>query len=93
MTAVSLFKVTVVTLVYIDQKRNIGIERRLGGLISHQKIGSEEMLDFIILGILVIIVGAAILYIRKEKKKGVRCIGCPAAGNCPHGGKCSGGAK
>lgn len=48
------------------------------------------MLDFIVLGILILIVGAAILYIRKEKKKGVRCIGCPAAGNCPHSGNCNG---
>ncbi len=32
----------------------------------------------IILGI----VGYAVRYIYKEKKKGTRCIGCPMAGNC-----------
>ena len=41
------------------------------------------MTDVIIVGILVIIVGAAIAYIIKAKRKGVKCIGCPAAGNCP----------
>lgn len=40
------------------------------------------MEDLIIIGILLIVVGAAILYIRKEKKKGTRCIGCPSAGCC-----------
>ncbi len=38
--------------------------------------------DFIIAGILVIIIGAAIAYMIKEKKKGTRCIGCPSAGQC-----------
>lgn len=28
------------------------------------------------------VIGAAIAYIVKEKKKGTRCIGCPAAGTC-----------
>ncbi len=32
--------------------------------------------------IIVCIVGAALYYIYKEKKKGTRCIGCPMAGNC-----------
>lgn len=32
--------------------------------------------------ILIAIVGGAIYYIYKEKKKGTRCIGCPMAGNC-----------
>ena len=41
------------------------------------------MADVIVVGILVLIVGIAIVYIVKEKKKGVKCIGCPAAGNCP----------
>ena len=41
------------------------------------------MTDIIIVGILLLIVGGAIFYIVKEKKKGTKCIGCPAAGNCP----------
>ena len=40
------------------------------------------MADLIVGGILVAIVAAAALYIRKEKKKGVRCVGCPSAGTC-----------
>ncbi|MBQ9091991.1 MAG: FeoB-associated Cys-rich membrane protein [Anaerotignum sp.] len=40
------------------------------------------MTDIIVGLIVVIIVGAALLYIRKEKKKGVVCIGCPHAGVC-----------
>lgn len=40
------------------------------------------MEDLIVIGILFVIVGAAVLYIWKEKKKGTRCIGCPSAGCC-----------
>ncbi len=32
--------------------------------------------------ILIAIVFFAVRYIVKEKRKGARCIGCPAAGNC-----------
>ena len=43
----------------------------------------------IMVGLLVaVIVGAALLYIRKEKKKGAVCIGCPNAGSCAKS-KCS----
>ena len=45
------------------------------------------MQNFAVLAIVVLILVSAILYIRKEKKKGIRCIGCPDAatcsGNCP----------
>ena len=40
------------------------------------------MENLIVIALLIGIVGAAVLYLRKEKKKGVRCIGCPAAGCC-----------
>lgn len=40
------------------------------------------MADILVLGILLAAVGAAVLYIIREKKKGTRCIGCPAAGHC-----------
>lgn len=40
------------------------------------------MENLIIIGILVMLVGTAVFYIRKEKKKGTRCIGCPSAGCC-----------
>lgn len=40
------------------------------------------MENVIVIGILLVLVGAAVLYIWKKKKKGTRCIGCPAAGHC-----------
>ncbi len=38
--------------------------------------------NIIIVILLVLIVGSAVIYICKEKKKGVHCIGCPSAGSC-----------
>ena len=49
------------------------------------------MVDVIIAGILLIIIGAAILYIVKAKKSGARCIGCPDSGSCGHGQREAGG--
>lgn len=46
------------------------------------------MTDFIVLGIIVVIIVVAIAYIVKEKKRGVKCIGCPAGGTCS--GNCGG---
>lgn len=40
------------------------------------------MENFIVGLIIVVIIGAAIAYIVKEKKKGAKCIGCPMAGAC-----------
>lgn len=40
------------------------------------------MIDLIIVIILLMMIGAAIVYIVKAKKRGVKCIGCPAAGTC-----------
>lgn len=40
------------------------------------------MSNFVVIAVLVIIVGTAIVYIVKEKKKGTVCIGCPHAGSC-----------
>lgn len=40
------------------------------------------MTDVIVAGIILIIVGFAMTYIIREKKKGVRCIGCSHAGAC-----------
>ena len=40
------------------------------------------MADFMIAGVLLLLVGAAVAYIIKEKKKGTKCIGCPNAGTC-----------
>ena len=46
------------------------------------------MENIIILLVVGLIVGAAAGYIWKEKKKGVKCVGCPYAQSC--GGSCSG---
>lgn len=40
------------------------------------------MVNVGIVVVLLLIIGAAVTYIVKEKKRGTRCIGCPAAGNC-----------
>ena len=46
------------------------------------------MQNLIIIAIVTVILSSAVFYIRKEKKKGTQCIGCPDAAKCP--GKCSG---
>ena len=48
------------------------------------------MQNIILIIILVLVVGGASLYIHKQKKKGVKCIGCPQAGSCPKNGGCGG---
>ena len=40
------------------------------------------MTDIIVLLVILAIVVAAIVYIRREKKRGVTCIGCPHAAEC-----------
>lgn len=37
--------------------------------------------------IILLAVGAAMSHIVKEKKKGIRCIGCPNSGCCSHASK------
>lgn len=44
------------------------------------------MNNLIVIGILLVLVGAAVFHIWKEKKKGRRCIGCPSAGCCQTNG-------
>ena len=41
--------------------------------------------------VILLILGLAIGYIVNQKKKGVKCIGCPSGGNCPskNSGCCS----
>lgn len=48
------------------------------------------MADLIIGIILIAAVGSAAAYIIKEKKRGVKCIGCPAGCACGSKGGCSG---
>ena len=49
--------------------------------------------DIIIILVLVLILGGALYYMKKEKDKGVTCIGCPDAEVCAkrrNGENCSG---
>lgn len=48
------------------------------------------MTDFIVIIVIIAIVGGASLYIIREKKRGVKCIGCPSGVTCPNSGMCSG---
>ncbi|MBQ8392340.1 MAG: FeoB-associated Cys-rich membrane protein [Clostridia bacterium] len=41
-----------------------------------------ELIDFIVIGIVVLIVGGALAYIIKAKKSGKKCIGCPDSASC-----------
>ena len=43
------------------------------------------MADVFVIVVVVLCVAAAIGYIVREKKKGVKCIGCSEAGTCPYG--------
>lgn len=43
------------------------------------------MTDFIVIAVIAVIVIAAITYIVKAKKSGVKCVGCSAGCNCSSG--------
>lgn len=49
------------------------------------------MKNLIVTIIVIAIIALAILYIVRQKKKGVKCIGCPSGGCCPSkkNGKCN----
>ena len=53
------------------------------------------MANYTVALIILLIVGVAGVYIVKEKKKGVQCIGCPVATTCPSAkaGMCSGSCQ
>ncbi len=40
------------------------------------------MADMIVLGVIVFLVGTAVAFLMKEKKKRGKCLGCPFAGTC-----------
>ncbi len=49
------------------------------------------MIDIIVGLIVIVILGCAIGYIIRAKKRGVHCIGCPSGTSCNSGcGECSG---
>lgn len=45
------------------------------------------MTDILILAVIGMIIGLAAGYIRKEKKKGNPCVGCPYGASCASKGK------
>ena len=49
------------------------------------------LIDYVVIAVVVMILGLAVWYIRRAKKKGVKCIGCPSGGSCS--GKCAGCTK
>jgi len=49
------------------------------------------MTDWIIAIVLLLIIGGAVLYIRKAKRSGVKCIGCPESASCA--GNCAGNCR
>jgi hypothetical protein len=52
------------------------------------------MNNLILVFILLVLVGGAAFYIIKEKRRGVKCIGCPSATVCSMNGKhCGGGCS
>ena len=51
--------------------------------------GVGEMTNIIVVIVILAIVGVAVAYIIREKKRGVKCIGCPYAEQCANKGKCS----
>ena len=46
------------------------------------------MINYILAGIIVCIIGAIVFYLYKAKKRGDKCVGCPYAKQC--GGNCGG---
>ncbi|MBR2907228.1 MAG: FeoB-associated Cys-rich membrane protein [Clostridia bacterium] len=42
-------------------------------------------IDFVIIGIVLVIVALAVWYVIRAKKRGARCIGCPSGGSCSGG--------
>ena len=47
-----------------------------------------QIIDFVIIAVVVAVLGFAVWYIRKSKKSGKKCIGCPDGASCS--GNCSG---
>ena len=41
-----------------------------------------ELIDWIVMGVVLLIIGAAVTYIVRAKKRGQKCVGCPHSGSC-----------
>ena len=81
--AISTFLITTILGLAIDR-----ITLRVKRLRSNHNEHSIKPQNIIIIAIVGLIVGCAVGYIWKAKKRGVKCIGCPDAKSCS--GNCSG---
>lgn len=45
-------------------------------------------IDWIVIAVIAVIVGLVVFYIRRSRKNGIKCIGCPDAKTCS--GNCAG---
>lgn len=45
-----------------------------------------EPIDFILIGVIALIIVLAAFYVIRAKKKGVKCIGCPSGCGCSENG-------
>ncbi len=43
------------------------------------------MTDIIVIAIVIVVIGLAAGYVIRQKKRGVKCIGCPDCKNCQGG--------
>ncbi len=50
-----------------------------------------SLVNIIVIAIIVVILGGAIFYIVREKKRGTKCIGCVAGKSCSSASPKSGG--
>ena len=50
-----------------------------------------NLIDIIVLVIIAVLIGGAIAYIIRAKKRGQKCIGCPYSGQCSSAKKSNGG--
>ncbi len=42
--------------------------------------------DIIVVAVIVLVIGGAVAYILREKKRGKKCVGCPYANSCSEKG-------
>lgn len=49
-----------------------------------------EFMDLVVSAVIIAVIGAAVIYIYRAKKKGKKCIGCPDSGCCSQEHCCGG---
>lgn len=49
------------------------------------------VVDYIAIGVIVLVLGAAVAYLVRSKKRGDKCVGCPYCKSCS--GKCASDKK